>query len=567
MRLIPRFGRRVTCHVLGAVLMISAAVGLAAQPAQAAITPAAGVTIQAAHSNKCLNIQGGTVTLDLPVVQYNCSSSFANQFFKVVPMGTGTYQIVATFSGMCLNVYKGTDDNNTPVHQYNCSSTATNNLWRFVAVPDRGTFRIQSVKSGKCLNVYNNSQAINTAVNIYPCSTAATTLNDQFYFPPAALAGAGVSVPSVANTPVYGVQGGAGTAAVGPLVYAYTTDAGRLWRGYQSDPDNFASIAWQAAPGLESYAGHPSVNVHANGKVVVAAQSGGDGDLNLSTQTTVDASPFSDWSDVGGSSPSGAAQPVTASLPNKNLVTFSIIGGQLWQLPQDGTNLPYGGWRYIGGTGLAGEVATGLTRTGLRVFALDGTGALQTALYADGKLGDFTTLGGAGLTGRIAEVVRTGYLSRVVMTTADGSVVTKAETSENTFETGWTTIPGVTAAGSPSVVMDPASGKTAIVVRGTDGTVYYTQETAEGSGVWQPWIQAYSRVIATDPTVVTYTRSGGAAWGFVVRDSNNIAYVVTAENVGSSLAARATTKAKTKAQAKAVAPAFTAHQLPALPKN
>jgi hypothetical protein len=545
--------------------MMSAVVGLGAQPAQAAITPAAAVPIKAAHSDKCLNIQGGTTANDVALVQYNCSDAFTNDKFRVVPAGTGTYQIVANFSGKCLNVYKGTDDNNTPVHQYTCSATATNNLWRFVPVAGRSAFRIVSVKSGKCLNVYNNSQVINAAVNIYTCSTSETALNDQFSFPPAAGHGAGVAVSSVANTPVYGVQGGPGAAAVGPLVYSYVTDGGRLYRGYQASPDNFFDISWQGDPGLEGYAGHPAVNVHADGRVVIAAQSSGDGDLDLSTQGSANNPPFSDWQDVGGSSPAGAAQPVTAKLPNNSLVTFAIIGGQLWHLPQDGTNLPYGAWRNLGGSGLTGEVATGLTRTGLRVFARDSSGVLQTALYSGGKLGDFVSLGGSGFTGRIGEVVRTGYFSRVVMRAADGSVVTKAETSEGTFEADWTTIPGVTAAGSPAVVMDPASGKTAIVVRGTDNTVYYTQETAEASGQWMPWVQAEPRVIATDPTVMTYTRRAGAAWVYIVRDSVNVVYAVGVTN---SLArkAKATSKAGSKV-ADGAMPTFTPHTLPAAPKD
>jgi hypothetical protein len=251
---------------------------------------------------------------------------------------------------------------------------------------------------------------------------------------------------------------------------------------------------------------------------------------------------------------------VTVKKPDGSLVTFAIVGGQLWHLPQDGTHLPYGGWRLIGGANLTGEVAAGITQTGLRIFALDTTGAVQTATYDDGKLSDFTSLGGSGLTGPIGLSVRTGYLSRIVLRAPDGSLVTKSQQSNGSFESGWTTLPGVTAAGAPSVVRDPTTGKTGIVVRSTDGTVYYTQETAEGNGVWSPWIQANARVIATDPIAFTYSVSSGGAWAYVVRDTNNQVYEVLAESVGSSFAKSASARGAAK-------PSFTEHALPKPPAN
>ena len=543
---------------VGTALVVVAGVLVLPAAAQAAVTPAAGVEIKAGHSNKCLNIQGGTTADDVPLVQYNCSDAFTNDRFKVVPVGADTYQIVATFDNKCLNVYKAGVTDNTPVHQYTCSATATNNLWRFVPVAGRSTFRIQSVQSGKCLNVYRNSQDINTAVNIYTCTTADTSLNDQFYFPPAASA-AGVTVGASTSSPVVAVQGGPGMATLGPIVYSYTTDAGHMWTGYQDSPENFTNVAWQSASGLDLYAGHPSVNVQADGRATLVAQNGGDADLDLSTQTAAHASTFSSWTDAGGSNPAGAAQPVTVKKPDGSLVTFAIIGGQLWHLPQDGTHLPYGGWRYLGGTNLTGEIAAGLTATGLRVFALDSTGAVQTATYSDGKLSDFTSLGGSGLTGRIGLAVRTGYLARIVLRAADGSLVTKSQQSDGTFESDWTTVPGVTAAGSPSLVRDPTSGKTGIVVRGTDGTVYFTQESAEGSGVWSSWLQASARVIVTDPTAFTYSVSSGGGWAYVVRDGNNQVYEVLAESVGSSFAK--------SASARGAAADFVEHALPKAPGN
>jgi hypothetical protein len=541
----------------GAVVLVP---GGAAQAA--VITPAAGVEIKAAHSNKCLNIKGGTTDNDVPLVQYNCSDSFTNDKFKVVPSGTGTYQIIATFDNKCLNVYKGADTNNTPVHQYTCS-TATNSLWKFVPVTDKGTFRIVSADSGKCLNVYDGSQDINTAVNIYTCGTSVDTLNDQFYFPPAT-SPAGVAAPAVADSPVVAVQGGAGNDGVGPLVYSFTADTGNLFTGYQKDPSNFSTVIWQSGTeggSFTTFAGHPTENVQADGRVVTAAQNTRDGDLDLSTQTAVTGQAFGDWQDVGGSNPGGGAQPVTAKLPGGKLVTFAIIGGSLWHLPQDGVNLPYGAWRNIGGADLTGEISTSVTPTGLRIFALDTTGAVETALYADGKLGAFTSLGGTGFTGRIGVGERAGYLSRLVMRASDGSVVTKSETSDGVFESDWTTIPGVTAAGNPSIIGDPASDRAVIVVRSPDGTHYSTEETSEASGQWLPWTQTDGPALATDPTLFTFSNgnSGGVTVAYVGRDGSSKGWVFTLQSP-TGLAARSKSLAATK-------PAFVGHTIGAPPAS
>jgi hypothetical protein len=51
-----------------------------------------------------------------------------------------------------------------------------------------------------------------------------------------------------------------------------------------------------------------------------------------------------------------------------------VVDGRLWHLPQDGNDVPYGAWRYIGGTDFVGEPVVAPTQTGLRVYALDKSG-------------------------------------------------------------------------------------------------------------------------------------------------------------------------------------------------
>ncbi|WP_433297552.1 RICIN domain-containing protein [Actinoplanes sp. CA-030573] len=546
--------RKPAVRALTAVAGLVGALIVMPSAAQAAITPDAAVEIKAGHSNKCLNVDHALTADDTKIIQYNCSPSFTNDKFRVVPKGSGTYQIVAQFSGKCLNVYKNALVDNTPVHQYTCSDTAKNNLWKFLPVAGNTTYRIQSVASNKCLNVYQASQEINAAVNIYTCGTVATTLNDQFYFPPATSASITALPTTVA--PVAAGQAGVGTAAVGALVYGFVDTLGTLWRGYQSDPETFSPV-WQAVPGNERFTGHVSVNKQADGRAQISARNATDGDLNLMTQSAKDANTWYGLGDAGGSS---SSNPVQGVLPDGKLVDFELVNGQLWRSAQDGTNFPYGGWRYIGGSGLTGEPALAPTRDGLRVFALDANGALQTATYAGGVLSDWTSLGGTGLNGKPAVVIRPGYAVRIVIRSADGTIVTKAQNDDGTFQAAWTPVPDLVAAGAPAAVMDPVTGKVGIVARAADNTIYYTGETGQNTGVFGAWVQPYATQVVTDPSVVVYDKTSGRGWAYIVRDANNKVYAVTAGEVPGSLAA-----ARKSAAAAASAPAFTEHALPALP--
>jgi hypothetical protein len=544
-----RFGGSVAFFAASAVA--SSIALIPAAPAAAAITPAAGVHIKAAHSNKCLNVKGGGPDNSIPIIQFTCSDTYVNDNFRVNPVGTaGSYQIIAVSSNKCLNVQGGAVANSTPIIQFTCGETP-NNLWRFVPVAGKPTFRIVSVQSGKCLNVKGGGQENSAPLIIFTCTTPTTPTNDQFYFPPAT---SPVATPlaTVDRTPVVGVQGGA-DAQVGPLVYAFTDNGGRMWRGYQADPEVF-TVEYSPVPGLEQFAGHPQVNVQADGRVQIAARNAAEGDLWLTTQSAKQSSVFNAAQDVGGA---GAQQPAIGRLPDGKLVTFAIVNGSMWHLPQDGVTVPYGAWRQIGGANLVGEPTVVTIRDGLRLFALSTTGTVQTATYRSGLLSDWTGLGAEAFTGRIAVAVLPGYRSRVVVRNADGLIFTKNENTDGTFEAAWTQIGDFAATGSPAAVMDPTTGATAVVARGADGQVHYVSETAQATGVWGTWRVAFERVVETDPTIVAYTKTGGPAWGYLTRDVNN---------VPSLYELRRDTAAARSAGGRAAGPAFVAHTLPAPPK-
>jgi hypothetical protein len=535
--------------VLGAAL-----VSVTGPASAAAITPAAGVTLKAAISNLCVNVKGGVASENADIVQYGCAATYVNDKWKVVPNGDGTYHIIATFSNRCLNVEQGLLTNNTQVIQYPCSAAGKNDRWRFKPVAGKPTFQIVAEHSGKCLNVTRGLTTPGTPIIQYTCS-AVPQLNEQWYFAPTA-SGTPVALPVERNTPVVAVQGAplAG-ALVGPLTYAFVDNLGRLRLGHQSEPDNDQSLQWSTVSGLEAFTGRPTVAAQADGRVEIVAHNSTDSDVWLATQTAKGAATYGTWQDVGGAQ---AYQPTVAKLPDGKLVVLTLAaGGGLWHLPQDGTNTPYGGWRFIGGANLVGTPAAVTVRDGVRIFALDSAGALQTAEYRAGALSDWTSLGGAGLTGTPTAIVYPGYRVRVFARTAEGAVVTKLQGVDGSFAADWSPVGSSVVDGSPSAVLDPVTGTAAVVARGADGNVYYSYETGQATGAWGEWRKGWDFVSSTDPTVVVFNRGNGAtAWGYVVRNSDSQAVLFRQDGFGAAgLRASATSAA-----------GFSKHVLPALPK-
>ncbi|WP_306215349.1 RICIN domain-containing protein [Actinoplanes sp. RD1] len=517
--------RRAAAGAVALGTLVATAVVAGPGVARAAITPAAGIQIRAGHSAKCLAIKGGSLVDQGALIQYTCGDNYANDKFRVEAR-TGGYLIVGNQSGKCLADPGNSTANNTAIVQLTCADTYRNNLWKFEAVAGRTTFRVRNVFSDKCLNVPSSSQDINVAVVQYTCGTSTTALNDQFYFPPSLGSTIGALSPQ-ADGPIVAVQGGAAAgAALGPLVYAYTNDAGRLYRAYQSDPGSTSTTVWETVGGLDQYAGHPAVAVQADGRVQVAARNAVDGDVNLTTQTTKGVNTFGTLADVGGTSPE---QIVTGKLPDGKLVGFEVFNGRLWHLPQDGTSLPIGKWRIVGEGALVGEPAVVTIRDGLRVFVRNSSGAVLTAAYRNGALGDFTNLGGS-FTGTPSAVTVTGYYTWVAMRDTDGRIVVKGEHSDGTFDAAWTPISDVVAAGDPSIVMDPLSGALAVVFLTTNGYVQPVLETGASSGTWHD-VAANERPVRTDPKVLTFASNGGSTWGYTTRDATLTPYLFTRSDV------------------------------------
>lgn len=512
-----RIRRRSASTATVAVLALLGALLTPVQPAAAAITPAKGVHLTAAHSNKCMNVAGPSTANNAKLIQYTCSPTAANDKWQAVPMGDGTFHLVSVHSNKCANVDHALTGNNVAVLQYTCSATAKHDRWRFRAVPAKPTFQLVAAHSGKCLHVGGASAGNGAALVQFTCGTA-PGLNEQWYFPPT-VSGRATALPTSADNPVVLVQGGNG-APDSPLVYAQIEGGGTVWLGTQRNPDDFADVRW-AQPPNERFTGRPALGVHGDGSVQAVVHNAADGDVWLRNPIATGGTPLGSWHDVGGGT---RTDPTVARLPDGKLVGLTLgPRGGLWHLPQDGRNVPSAGWRYLGGEGLGlvGTPSAVQTRTGLRIFALTAAGSVSTAVYESGRLTDWTDLGGAGLNGTVSAVLVPGYHVRLFVRAADGTVVTRMVAFGGTPQTDWAPLGAFVAAGPPAAVFDQVSGRIAVFARGPDQLIHLAFETATGSGVWDDWVEASAGVPASsDPSAVTVNTGRGFTWGFVFADGD-----------------------------------------------
>ncbi|TDB90076.1 hypothetical protein [Actinomadura sp. 7K534] len=309
--------------------------------------------------------------------------------------------------------------------------------------------------------------------------------------------------------------------SLGTLELAYTDGIGRLMHG-RADPSALGSMQWTPIHGQEGYYGQPALGEQADGRLNVLAHNL-DGDVWSRTQATKDPATWGDWVDV--ESPMGST--VTVARHDETLVAFAVdAAGTLRALPQYAADDPYKNWIDLGVTGLSTDTAPLAVpvANGLQLFFLDTSGTWRTALYARGTVSDCGTLSGPGHSGNASVVTYPGNRLRIFVRNPNGHIVTKAQDGSGNFQATWDQVGNLVAAGSPSAVLSPGSGKTEVVARGTDDRVHSTGETIQGSGQWRAWVDAQpdydTSVPATDPTAFTYSATNGPTWSYLFRTVN-----------------------------------------------
>jgi dipeptidyl aminopeptidase/acylaminoacyl peptidase len=111
-------------------------------------------TLVASHSQKCLDVNGGSLNDGASIIQWQCHGG-ANQQWRLEVAGDGYSRIVSRASGKCLDVNGGSPDDGASIIQWQCHGGA-NQQWRLEVAGD-GYSRIVSRHSGKCLDVSGGS--------------------------------------------------------------------------------------------------------------------------------------------------------------------------------------------------------------------------------------------------------------------------------------------------------------------------------------------------------------------------------------------------------------------------
>lgn len=324
--------------------------------------------------------------------------------------------------------------------------------------------------------------------------------------------------PVEAYAPTVGVQAApVAGASLGTVDYAFTDNIGRVLIGHQTDVDNFGSVQWTVVSGNEAFTGRPALTKAGSGKLELAVRYS-DSDVWSRGQTAVGAATWTAWADLGGSMAGAPTLAITDGLTSALAVDAD---GKLWMRTPSGLAPA---WRNLGDKNLTGTPVVAATRDGIRIFAVDTDGAVQTATYTAGVLSAWTSLGDVDATGTPTVVVSPGYRMRVFVRTATGVIVTKQQDTTGAFPAEWTTLGAYVSAGSPSAVLDPILGRIAVVTRGPDGQIMLSWETAQGSGIfgdWSPAIPDLFESAATDPTLVPITNTTGQTWLILFRNANN----------------------------------------------
>ncbi|MFI1940671.1 hypothetical protein ACH44C_26425 [Streptomyces purpureus] len=236
------------------------------------------------------------------------------------------------------------------------------------------------------------------------------------------------------------------------------------------------------------------------------------------------------------------AQPaITATTPSGLLAEFSAdASGRPWYRLQSKNGTDFKAWMPLPGSGFSGPFTAVTARYGIQLFGKNASGALSTALFKeDGTLSAWTAVGSQQVTGEPAVMTYQGYRMRVFATDAQGNVVTTVQSAEGSAFSAWSTVPGVTAAGSPSAVLSPVTGTAEVVVRDLQNQIQTTGEVTQNSGTWRNWQSPSFESLnaATDPTAFTYSVGGGQTWGYTFRNTSNQISVYQAQYTGSGAAA------------------------------
>jgi hypothetical protein len=122
--------------------------------------------IRVQHSNKCLDVAGGSTASGTSIQQWNCNGTSA-QRFRVESRGSGFYRLVAQNSNKCLDIAGSGTGDGVKAQIWDCNGTAAQDF-RLEAF--NGRHRIINRNSNKCLDVAWASTADGAGVAQVSCN-------------------------------------------------------------------------------------------------------------------------------------------------------------------------------------------------------------------------------------------------------------------------------------------------------------------------------------------------------------------------------------------------------------
>ncbi|WP_432076296.1 RICIN domain-containing protein [Streptomyces wuyuanensis] len=152
------------------------AAAAAAEAIARAQVPQQAVTFTAAHSGKCLEIEGGKTTDGINAQQYACNGTDAQKWNAVAARG-GTFELRNAKSGKCLEIQGKSVKTGAAVQQFACGQ-GDHQRWRMILVdPVRKMYELQPVHAEEmCVDVPGQKQDNGIDAQLYRCNRTVAQL-------------------------------------------------------------------------------------------------------------------------------------------------------------------------------------------------------------------------------------------------------------------------------------------------------------------------------------------------------------------------------------------------------
>ncbi|MFD4588405.1 MULTISPECIES: RICIN domain-containing protein [unclassified Streptomyces] len=154
----------------------AAAAAARAEAIARAQVPQQAVTFTAAHSGKCLEVEGGKTTDGINVQQYDCNGTDSQKWNAIATRG-GTFELRNAKTGKCLEIQGKSVKTGAAVQQFACGQ-GDHQRWRMILVdPVRTMYELQPAHAeGMCVDVPGQKQDNGIDAQLYSCNRTVAQL-------------------------------------------------------------------------------------------------------------------------------------------------------------------------------------------------------------------------------------------------------------------------------------------------------------------------------------------------------------------------------------------------------